>query len=106
MQNLEAPTDEAKSVITQTPDTPDSSDGSANPDDGLETAEKESKLSDSRTLQFFALGMSLLMIVLGCAGLVKIGMMTRRRIPAVVPVENSVISLYLEEDEIKALEAR
>ena len=52
-----------------------------------------------------ALGLSIAMILTGIAGITKLTILSRRA-QQQVPHENSVISLYLEEDELLALEDR
>ena len=61
--------------------------------------------SEPRMWQFMALALCGIMIIVGCMGIIKLELM-RRRAKRNSSTDSAVISLYLDEDEIDALEKR
>lgn len=107
VENAEAPNDRSPvGEPTSSPNRPTSSpdpfvEAVENPD--IEDFDMASDEKESHVWQYAALGASILFILVGCAGLSKVVYIYTRSLRSKVPTENSVISLYLEEDEIKGI---
>jgi hypothetical protein len=74
-------------------------------DDFGPTQTKNSE-SENNLWQFMALGLSIGMVIAGCIGIAKVAILIRRRAKRNSSEKSDAISLYMERDELEALERR